>query len=159
MKQQRIAVLALLSLIIAASLAFTIKAVFAQQPKVVFDQGHISPLAAKITYRDGKVRSVMIVACESIFSSLTHVVRGKGDGDAITTLWLDSIAKVKETSDKEGTFVLKNGKEVTLEWKEYDPFFILDGDGQQNEKLQFRNFKSVEFLKGARKDKKAGNGE
>ena len=99
---------------------------------------------------------VMVVSCNVAFEgNFSHVVRGKGYGDAKTTLWLDTIAKIKDTSDKEALFTLKNDKEVTLEWGAgNEPEFVLSGEGQENETLKFRNFKSVEFLKPARKDKK-----
>ncbi|MBZ5623428.1 MAG: hypothetical protein LAQ69_32605 [Acidobacteriia bacterium] len=167
-----------------AALAGICTAVCAQaQPsnvKLVEQNGHLSPVAIKVTYLTGQTRNLMLAGIGSKLkdSYFTHqlVVRGDG-GVSQRSLWLDSIASIHGTATlrtmgDEFTVTLKDGKQVPVMFAAFhdgeqcsgepvhdgytcNVFYVRNEDDGQ-EKIELRKVKSVEFLGPVRKDK-AGN--
>ncbi|MBS1724747.1 MAG: hypothetical protein JSS66_17535 [Armatimonadetes bacterium] len=125
----------------------------AQQVKTEISDGHIAPLSGKITYRNGKSRNVTVVrSWYNLSASAWQELHGVGEGGADVKVWLDSIAYVKDTSDKEFTVVLRSGTERTLGYNMYYMGFVLqDGDGG-SEYVPMTGFKTLEFFGPCRKD-------
>jgi hypothetical protein len=159
MKRVTVAILPLLGLAAVTSLLL-VGVAFAQKIKVKTEEGHISPLIAKITYPDGENRTVMargIGHHSSYF--LTHQFKGIGKAGANVTLWLDNIATIKDTTDRAAVFVMKDGKQRELEYGNLgysegpSRFLYIGNEDDGGEVIDLQKLKSVDFLKPARKDK------
>lgn len=153
-------------------------ALIAQQPKVVEESGHLSPVLVKIVFLNDTSRTVMLrgVGVNAGSSFRTHTLTVKTDGGASERrIWLDSIAAIQgtgtmRTRGSEFTVVLKDGKKIAAQFTgsncdgdidpnspDYDCRILYthnEDDGDQ--KIDLQKVKSVEFLGPARKDK-AGN--
>jgi hypothetical protein len=127
----------------------------AQQAKVAVVDGHCAPLSAQITYRGGKTRNVIVVrSWYNLAAESWPEIHGIGDGGSDVKLWLDTIAEVKETSDKEFTLVMKNGSERTFGYSLYYTGFVLQNPEGGMEFVPMSGFKSLQFLGPVRKDSK-----
>jgi len=152
-------------------------ALSAQQPKVVEESGHLSPVLVKIVFLNDTSRTVMlrgICSAPGLVGSIpTHSLTVRTDGGASErSIWLDSIAAIEgtgtmRTRGSDFTVVMKDGKKVaaqftgfackgqiSLDSPEYDCrtlYTYNDDDGNQTIDLQ--KVKSVQFLGPARKDK------
>jgi hypothetical protein len=143
-------------------------------PKVVEQDGHLSPVMVKITFLNGTSRTVMLrgFGYDSTIHSHQFVVR-TDDGASARRLWIDSIAALKgtgamRTRSSEFTVVLKDGIEVSAQLAGSDcereinpsdspdfdcslPFLYNNDDSDQ--KVDLKKLKTVEFLAPVRKDK------
>jgi hypothetical protein len=155
----------------------------AQVLKVSEQNGHVSPVRARITFQNDVSREVVISAIgfagfgDSLY---THTFFIKTDGGASNrTLWIDSIAAIKDletirTTRSEFSVVLKSGSQVSAmfvgappgsncnEGKEpTDPTrvcssLVISNQDEGREVIDIRKLKAIEFLPVAKKDK-AGN--
>jgi hypothetical protein len=74
-------------------------------------EGHSSNLRAKIVFLDaGPSRTIMLqgVGC-SVGSCSRHAIGGRAASDSLVNTSLDTIAAIKETTEDDAVFVLKNG--------------------------------------------------
>lgn len=127
----------------------------AQQAKVVVREGHFAPLSARITYRDGKSRDVVVVrSWYNMNLDSDPEFHGIGDGGSDVQLWLDTIARIKEVTDKEFTVVMKSGSERTLGYGPNHPGLVLQNLDGGAEFVQIQRIKSIDFVGAARKDSK-----
>ncbi len=165
-----------------AGAAVCLGSAFAEQPKVIEQNGHLSPLMAKVTFLNGSSRNVMIMGTgnrtSGNFYSHQFFVRTEG-GASKLSLWLDTIAAIKGTGslrtlNSEFTVVLKDGKDIPASFvggwgltkcaagSEPDSpdsactLVTVTGQDESGEVLDLRNLKSVEFLSPTLTDK-AGN--
>ena len=116
------------------------------------EDGHVSPLMARITYPSGKVRNVTIAGTG--FSSWDPFrVKGYGEGDADVILFLDSIKEMRYAGKDQTDYIFKNGGTRRLKANvSYSKLLLKNPDGGE-EQLPFSGVKSVVFLKPARQDK------
>lgn len=150
--------------------------------KVVEMNGHLSPVAVRITYPNGASRDAMLVGIGSPVRDvyLTHHFVARADGGASErSFWFDTIASIRGTNNlrtlgDEFVVTLKNGRQTRVMFAAFhdtaggactgeptDERFTCDVLWVQNqddsfEKIDLRKVQTVDFLGAARKDR-AGN--
>ena len=170
----RISVIAIAALLLALDSA-------GQQIKVKEDRGHISPVNARLTFRNDKTRDVVISAIGGhgfLDDFLTHVIVVRTEGGASKrTLWIDQLKAIRGLSErprdefiielKDGTAIdatfgensggeqCKSGQELQNADRACSLLIITNTD-ESTEQINMMSLKSVEFLPPARRDK-AGN--
>jgi hypothetical protein len=136
-----------------------------QQPTFTKKEGHLSPLMVKVTFLSGGSRTLMLqgVGWPGGIGD-THAFRGMGEGNSLVSIWLDTIAAIKDTNADDALFIFKSGTERRLSFvtnnsvhdgsREYyiRYLYVANQDGG-TEKLDLAQVKSVEFAAVARKDK------
>lgn len=158
--------------------AFTLVEGFGQQLKVKEEQGHLSPLRAQLTFKNERVREVVLTGIGSSKAGYPHVffVRTEG-GASKRTIWIDSISTIKgldalRSTRSEFTIALKNGTEfpalfvqnaglgTNCDWftELTDPenacsILHISNADESKEAIDMRELKSIEFLPAPRKDK------
>lgn len=147
--------------------------------KIVEQNGHLSPVAIKVTSLNGQTRNLMLIGIGSPIRDeyLTHQLTVRADGGATNrTLWLDSIAAIKGTATlkrlgDEFTVVLKGGREVAVTFAAWHDAASCSGEPTEErftcnvlfvrneddgvEKIELRKVKQVDFIGPVRKDKAA----
>lgn len=110
-------------------------------------QGHLSDLAAKITLPDGSSRLFRLegVGCPTGMCSRI-AIKGRAKDASLVKDWLDTLAAIKETNDKDALFVFKNGKEQRLSLMSYFRVLYLANQSGRTEKVDLAKIKSIEFL-------------
>lgn len=89
--------------------AFAMKEASTPEPQ---DKQHLSGLTARITLRDGTIRMAKLEGLGCSASMCSRVaIKGKTDGDSLVSFWLDSVAAIKDTTEKEALLVMKDGTE------------------------------------------------
>ena len=169
---------------LATFLVLCVLASFGQRPKVTEQNGHLSPVLVKLTFRNGTSRTTMLRGIGASFWNQysTHIFTVWTDGGAAQRrIWLDSIAAINgtgkmRTTGSEFTVVLKDGKEITAQYaadigcdKQADQYaswlpdkdpicktLYTSNEDDGDQKIDLGQVMSVEFLGAARKDK-AGN--
>lgn len=145
--------------------------------KVVEQNGHLSPVAIRITTLNGQTRDLTLIGIGSPIRSeyLTHQLTVRTDGGASDrTLWLDSIAAIRGTSmlrrlNDEFTIVLKSGKQFAASFAGWHDTSGCHGEPSDEswvcnvifvrneddgiEKMDFRKVQAIEFIGPVRKDK------
>jgi len=150
--------------------------------KIVESNGHLSPVAIRVTYPNNQKRNLTLLGIGSSLRDnyLTHQMVVRSDGGASQrALWFDSIASIRGTSTlrtlgDEFTITLKDGRQVTAMFTRFfelgagscageatDERFtcnvlVVRNEDDGLEKLDLRKVAQVEFLAAARRDK-AGN--
>ena len=78
-------------------------------------EGHSSNLRTKLTFLDGASQTVVLhgVGC-SVGICSRHAIGGRAASDSLVNTWLDTIAAIKETTEDDAVFVLKDGTEQRL---------------------------------------------
>jgi hypothetical protein len=120
------------------------------------DRGHSSNLVAKITMPDGGVRTVIVqgVGCAVNMCSRA-AVRSKEAADIrLATLglhretltWLDSIAAIKDITNNDASFVLKDGSERRLSIVDGNRFFYFGDRYFGSGKIDVAKVRSIEFV-------------
>jgi hypothetical protein len=109
--------------------------------------GHLSGLTAKITMPDGTIRMARIegLGCTASICSRV-VIKGKADDDTLVSLWLDSIAAIKDTTENDALLVMKSGAEHRLSLVTDFRVLYLGNRLRSSEKLDLARIKSLEFL-------------
>ena len=149
----------------------------AQQLKIKEDQGHISPVRAKITFANEEIRDVVIsgMGTEILDRFHTHVffLRTEG-GSSKRRVWIDQIKAIRNLSPRprsEFTVDLKDGSSfdalfvgpgVHVDCSEFSDlgdaqnacsFLLITNPDESVEKIDMIKLKSVEFYPLPRKDK------
>src|SRR5689334_17032351 len=136
----------ILNLIVLTFVLSLASPLHAQQVTVKVRDGHYAPLSARITYRDGKCKDVIVVrSWYSLDPDSQPEIGGVGDGGSDVKLWLDTIAMVKGATDKEFTLVMRDGSERTLGYNMYYTGFVMQNADGSTEFVKMCNFKSLEF--------------
>ena len=125
-------------------------AVLAQHPKVTLDNGHISPVKARVTYGDGKTQDGLIV---SHMWGGTHKYEGANASGGTVDLWMDSLSSIKDPDDDGVTVTLKNGTERHLGWHGGTQTLKISNEDGGTEDIDVHKVKKIDFLKPPRKDK------
>src|SRR5207245_2290240 len=75
----------------------------------------------KVTFSNGTSRTVVVqgigLPAEGATQYYTHIFKGTGDdGASSVTVYLDTIAAIKDGGEEGALFVFKNGNERRLRW-------------------------------------------
>jgi len=147
--------------------------------KVVEMQGHLSPVAIRITFPNGASRDAMLVGITSPIRDvyLTHHFVARTDGGASErSFWFDAIASIRGTNNlrtlnDDFIVTLKNGSQIRVMFAAFhdtaggactgepseerftcDVLMVRNQDDSL-EKVDLRKVQSVDFLGVARKDR------
>jgi hypothetical protein len=125
--------------------AFAMKEARAPDPQG--RQGHLSGLTAKITLADGTIRTARIegLGCSTAICSRV-AIRGKADGDSLVSFWLDGLAAIRDTTDKDALIVMKSGAARRVSLVTDFRVLYLANRILSPEKLDLGKVKSLEFL-------------
>jgi hypothetical protein len=129
--------------------AFGMKEPHASSPEV--RQAHSSGLTARITLPDGTIRMAMLegLGCSrSICSRVT--IKGKADSNSLVSLWLDSIATIKDTTENDALFVMRDGTQRRMSLVTDFRVLYLANRSHSSEKLDLAKIKLLEFLPGTK---------
>ena len=129
---------------LVAPAAFTMRG--ASGPAAV-EQGHRSGMAAKITLPDGVTRTVKLegVGCSVSLCSRT-AISGKAEHDSIVKTWFDAIAEIRDTTDTDALFVMKDGTRRRMAlMTDFRVLYLANPSGAA-EKVDLSKVKSIEFL-------------
>ena len=113
--------------------------------------GHRSGLAARVVLADGTSRTVKLqgVGCTESMCSRVFI-RNKGESGAPLQTWLDSVASIKDTTERDALFVMKDGTERRMVFvTDFRVLYVSDPDGR-TEKLDLTTIRSLELLAPAR---------
>ena len=110
-------------------------------------EGHRSGLTARVTAADGTSRTIKLegVGCtESICSRV--FIRSKSASGAPLQTWLDSVASIKDTSENNALFVMRDGTERRLSFvPDFRVLYVSNPNGRA-EKLDLTKIRSLELL-------------
>jgi len=111
-----------------------------------FAQGHLSGLTARITLPDGTIRMAKVegLGCSAAICSRV-VIKGKADDDSLVTIWLDSIAAIRNTTERDAWIVMKNGAGRRVSLVTDFRVLYLANRSAIPEKLDLGKIKSLEF--------------
>jgi hypothetical protein len=145
--------------IFAVTLLSSISAFAQSSHKVEKKDGHISPVTAKVTFRSGDVRKVLVLGIgqpnPDATTYYTHTFKGTGEGNSAVTIYIDMIKTIRDTTEQDALFTMKSGTERRLAWINElgmgGPSFrlralvVANEDGPP-EKIDLAAIKSVEFV-------------
>lgn len=110
-------------------------------------QGHRSGLTARITSADGTSRSMKLegVGCTESMCSRVFIRSKSADG-APLQVWLDSVASIKDPTDRDALFVMKDGTERRLGFvSDFRVLYVSTPTGR-TEKFDLAKIRSLEFV-------------
>ena len=114
-------------------------------------QAHSSELTTRITLRDGTIRMATLEGLGCSRSICSRVaIKGKADGKSMVSLWLDSIAAIKDITENNALLVMKNGTEQRMSLVTDFRVLYLANRSRSPEKLDLAEIKSLEFLPSAK---------
>lgn len=110
-------------------------------------QGHLSGLTARITLPDGTTRMARVegLGCSAAICSRV-AIKGKAEGDSLVSFWLDSIAAIRDTTERDAWIVMKNGTARRVSLVTDFRVLYLANRSATAEKLDLGKIKSLEFL-------------
>jgi hypothetical protein len=109
-------------------------------------QGHLSGMTVRITMTDGTSRMTRLegVGCSASICSRT-VLKSKAGNESLVKMWLDTIAAIRDTTDSDALFFMKDGTARRLSLvKDFRVMYLGTRLGG-TEKLDLAKVKSVEF--------------
>lgn len=77
-------------------------------------------------------------------------IKGKTEGDSLSTFWLDSIAAIRDTTERDALIVMKNGTSRRVSLVTDFRFLYFADRSSIPEKLDLGKIKSIEFPASAR---------
>ncbi|MBZ5673386.1 MAG: hypothetical protein LAP61_04000 [Acidobacteriia bacterium] len=110
-------------------------------------EGHRSGLTARVTSADGTSRSIKLegVGCTESMCSRVFI-RSKSANGVPLQIWLDSVASIKDSTDRDAVFVMKNGTEQRLAYvTDFRVLYVSNRVGR-TEKLDLGKIRSLEFV-------------
>jgi hypothetical protein len=128
-----------------------IPAVFAMNETSATDpqgrQGHLSGLTARIALPDGTVRTARIqgVGCSASLCSRV-AIKGQADDDSLVSFWLDGIAVIRDTTEKDVSVVMRNGAVRRMSLVTGFRVLYLENRFGNPEKVDLAKINSIEFL-------------
>jgi hypothetical protein len=152
MKRFRITTLALVAVMAAAGITFIVRFALAQgRPEVTRLNGHIMPLMARVVFPNGNTRSLMVVTFMG--GSLgPHQIHGLDPDGIDTTIWLDTVDTIEDTTQEYTRFTLKDGTKLRLKKAGRFSMKTANSDGGTGA-VELTEVKSLTFLHSARRDK------
>jgi hypothetical protein len=133
-----------MAVVLLAPLGSTIGA--ASAPSAT-EEGHLSGMMTRITLPDGATRTVKLegVGCTASICSRA-AIKGKAERESIIKTWFDTIAAIRDTTDSDALFVMKDGSQRRMSLiKDFRVLYIAGRNGAP-EKLDLGKVKSIEFL-------------
>jgi len=109
--------------------------------------GHLLGLLAKITMRDGSIRTFPLegVGCPLSICSRT-AIKTKTATDCLVSTWLDGLAAIKDTTGSDALFLFKDGTSQRMSLiTDFRVLYLASRLGG-TEKLDLEKVRSVEFL-------------
>ena len=108
---------------------------------------HLTGLSVKVTAKDGRTRIIKLegVGCTTSICSRT-MMKAKAEQDALAKVWLDGITAIRDTTDHDALFVMRDGTQKRLALVKDFRVFYLAGESGQSEKIDIDAVKSIEFL-------------
>jgi hypothetical protein len=109
-------------------------------------EGHRSGLMARVTAADGTSRTVRLegVGCTESMCSRVFIQSKSANGAPLQT-WLDSVASVKDTSENDALFVMRDGTERRLSFvSDFRVLYVSSSNGR-TEKLDLGKIRSIDF--------------
>lgn len=112
---------------------------------------HLTGLSVTITAKDGRTRNIKLegVGCTTSICSRT-IMKAKAERDVLAKLWLDGIAAIRDTTDHDALFVMRDGTEKRLALVKDFRVLYLAGESGHSEKIDIDATKSIEFLPSTR---------
>jgi|SRR5579872_1323427 len=110
-------------------------------------EGHRSGLTARVTAADGTSRTIKLegVGCTESMCSRVFI-RSKSASGASLQTWLDAIASVKDPSENDALFVMRDGSERRLSFvPDFRVLYVSDPNGH-TEKLDLAKIRSLEII-------------
>jgi hypothetical protein len=110
-------------------------------------EGHRSGLTARVTAADGTSRTIKLegVGCTESMCSRVFI-RSKSASGAPLQTWLDSVASIKDASENDALFVMRDGTERRLSFvPDFRVLYVSNPNGRA-EKLDLTKIRSLEFL-------------
>lgn len=141
------------------SVALAVRAGAEEWPKYEKVDGHVNAVAVEVTFKvpaRQKVSGLLTGASKwkdgSVFAShsLSHV---EGANKAESRVWLDTLSRIKDTSDEGATAVLKDGSEVHLGFGgDSQKFVIIHNVAGSRSVVDLEDVEEVRFSNPARRD-------
>jgi hypothetical protein len=110
-------------------------------------EGHRSGLTARVTAADGTSRTIKLegVGCTESMCSRVFI-RSKSESGAPLQTWLDSVASIKNASENDALFAMRDGTERRLSFvPDFRVLYVSNPNGR-TEKLDLAKIRSLEFL-------------
>jgi hypothetical protein len=109
----------------------------------VTEQGHFSPVMAKVTWPNGDSRTLSFegVGCEISMCSRVRIQSRPKGSMVVSNTWLDAIASIKDITSQDALFIFKDGTARRLPVVSGNRFLYFASG-----KMEMGKFKSVEFL-------------
>lgn len=122
--------------------------------KVSPKNGHYNAAIVRVTFRDGAVlKGILHSMGNSTLSWDQHQIAGTSLSGSAVYLWLDTIAKISETTDQDMLVTTKTGASRRIRYEGYHTHLHIVTASDNAEIVDLRQVSKVEFLKIARKDK------
>ena len=112
---------------------------------------HLTRLSVKITAKDGRTRIIKLegVGCTASICSRT-MMKAKAEQDVLAKLWLDGITAIRDTTDHDALFVMRDGVQKRLALVKDFRVLYLAAESGHSEKIDIDALKSIEFLPSTR---------
>jgi len=109
--------------------------------------GHGSNLMATITLRDGTTRNITLegVGCPAAMCSRV-AVKGEAPGHDVASVWIDTIAEIRDTTEHDALFVTRDasGRRLSL-LHDFRVLYFVDRSGREG-KVDLAKVASIEIL-------------
>jgi hypothetical protein len=123
--------------------AFGMKEPEALSPEV----RHSSGLTARITLPDGTIRMATLEGLGCSRSICSRVsIKGKAGSNSLVSVWLDSIATIKDTTENDALLVMRDGTQRRMSLVTDFRVLYIANRSRNSEKLDLAKIKSLEFL-------------
>ena len=109
--------------------------------------GHGSGLTARVVSADGATQTVRLEGAGCTQGICSRVfLRGQADDGTTLQPLFGSIASIKDTTDHDALFVMRNGSELRLKLvPDFRVLYLINANGVR-EKLDLSKIRSLEFL-------------
>lgn len=110
-------------------------------------EGHRSGRTARVISADGTSRTLRLegVGCSESMCSRVFI-RSRNEQGAPLQTWLDSIASIKDTTERDALFVMKDGTEQRLAFEADFRVLYVSSRNDGTQKLDLAKIRSIEFL-------------
>jgi hypothetical protein len=114
-------------------------------------EGHSSGVVARVVSADGTNRTIKLegVGCTESMCSRVFI-RSKSESGTSVQTWLDSVAAVKDTTNSDALFVMKDGTERRLTLMPDFRILYVSSPSGRVEKLDLSKIQSLEFVGSAK---------
>jgi len=110
-------------------------------------EGHHSGLLATVTAADGTIRTVKLegVGCSASMCSRS-LIKIKNERNSVESVWLDRISEIRETTDTNALFLMRDGAQRRLSLvTDFRVLYLGSGPGSPA-KLDLGKVRSLQFI-------------